>query len=373
MTTISKLSSSPLCRWGILGSAQIARKNWQAIRHAENATLVAVASRSAERSRIYIDENQAHTPFATAPEAIGGYQALIEHPHIDAIYIPLPTGIRKQWVIKAAAAGKHVLCEKPCGADAGEVREMIDACAEAGVQFMDGVMFMHSARMQALREALDDPANVGQLRRITSQFSFLAPEEFFQENIRASAELEPLGCLGDLGWYNVRLALWTMGFQMPERVTGRTLSSHGDAQMPTDFSGELFFAGGVSASFYCSFLAEHQEWANISGTAGNIHLDDFVLPFKSAEVAFTIHNHQFNQEGCNFQIEGHSRRVAVHEYSDSAPTAQETNLFRTFSSLVLGGEPDPHWPEIALKTQQVIDACLASARAGGKDVNVSIT
>lgn len=371
MTALSPPSTSPLCRWGILGSAQIARKNWQAIRHAGNATLIGVASRNADRSQTYIDENQAHTPFATAPQAIGGYQALIEHPDVDAIYIPLPTGIRKEWVIKAAAAGKHVLCEKPCGSDAGEVQEMIDACAAAGVQFMDGVMFMHSARMQALRAALDDPANVGELRRITSQFTFLAPDEFFQENIRASGELEPLGCLGDLGWYNVRLALWTMGFQMPERVTGRMLASHGDAKVPTDFSGELFFAGGVSSSFYCSFLAENQEWANLSGTAGNIHLDDFVLPFKSAEVAFTINNARFNQEGCNFQMEGHRRRIAVHEYSDSAPTAQETNLFRNFSALVLDGTPDPHWPEIALKTQQVIDACLASARDGGKEIAIT--
>lgn len=371
MTTESESSSAPQCRWAILGSAQIARKNWQAIRHAENASLVAVASRSADRSQQYIDENQAHTPFASAPEAVGGYQALIDRPDIDAIYIPLPTGVRKEWVLKAAAAGKHVLCEKPCGTDADEVREMIEACAAAGVQFMDGVMFMHSARMKALREALDDHSTVGELRRITSQFTFLAPDDFFGENIRASGELEPLGCLGDLGWYNVRLALWAMRYQLPERVTGRLLAAHGDAQVPTDFSGELFFAGGVSASFYCSFLAENSEWANISGTAGNIHLEDFVLPFKSAEVAFTVNKPHFNQHGCDFQMEGHSRRVAVHEYSDSAITAQETNLFRNFSALVLGGDPDPHWPDIALKTQVVIDACLASAHDGGREISLA--
>ena len=367
---MSDSASQNHCRWGILGSAQIARKNWQAIRHAENATLLAVASRSAERSQAFIDENQGHTPFPTAPEAVGGYDELIAHPDIDALYIPLPTGIRKEWVIKAAQAGKHVLCEKPCGRDASEVQEMIDACANAGVQFMDGVMFMHSARMTALRKALDDPENVGELRRITSQFSFLASDEFFGENIRASDELEPLGCLGDLGWYNIRLALWAMHFQMPERVSGQLLSSHGDARVPTDFSGELFFAGGVSSSFYCSFLTENQEWANLSGTAGNISLEDFVLPFKNAEVAFTIHNAVFNQDGCDFQMEGHSRRVAVHEYSDSAPSAQETNLFRSFSALVLGGTPDPHWPDIALKTQRVIDACLASAHDGGREVSL---
>lgn len=66
---------------------------------------------------------------------------------IDALYIPLPTGLRKDYILAAVAAGKHVLCEKPCGVNAAELREIIDACAAAGVQFMDGVMFMHSDRL----------------------------------------------------------------------------------------------------------------------------------------------------------------------------------------------------------------------------------
>jgi predicted dehydrogenase len=71
---------------------------------------------------------------------------------VDAVYIPLPTGLRKEWVLRAAAAGKHVLCEKPCGLSLAEVREMTDACRENRVQFMDGVMFMHNPRMRRLRE-----------------------------------------------------------------------------------------------------------------------------------------------------------------------------------------------------------------------------
>lgn len=78
------------------------------------------------------------------------------------------------------------------------------------MQFIDGVMFMHSARLPKMRAVLDDGASIGAIRRITSSFSFCAAPDFFAGNIRARSELEPLGCLGDLGWYNIRFALWAM-------------------------------------------------------------------------------------------------------------------------------------------------------------------
>ncbi|MCB0676336.1 MAG: hypothetical protein KDC30_06610, partial [Saprospiraceae bacterium] len=74
--------------------------------------------------------------------------------------------------------------------------------------FIDGVMFMHSDRLQRMREVLDDGHTIGNIKRIASQFSFLAPEDFLTGNIRVSSELEPLGCLGDLGWYTIRFSLW---------------------------------------------------------------------------------------------------------------------------------------------------------------------
>src|SRR5262245_38236095 len=196
-----------VCSWGISGSADIARKNWRAIRSAGNSTLTAVASRDAARAKKFIDECQSDTPFVPAPAACGSYEELLRRPDVDAVYIPLPTGIRREWVVKAAEAGKHVLCEKPCGPTAADVRAMLDACKAKKVQFMDGVMFMHSARLPLLRKVLDDGESVGAVRRITSQFCFSGPEEFMRKNIRVSGDLEPLGALGDLGWYTIRLSL----------------------------------------------------------------------------------------------------------------------------------------------------------------------
>ncbi len=221
--------SERLCRWGILGAAHIARKNWKAIRNAGNSVLAAVASRDRSRGQQFIQECQASAPVTTIPDLCGSYEELLRRGDIDAVYIPLPTGIRKDWVLHAAGQGKHVLCEKPCGVTSADVRDMLDACHKKRVQFMDGVMFMHSARLGLLRQTLDDGESIGSIRRIASQFSFLASGDFLNRNIRVSSDLEPLGCLGDLGWYNIRFSLWAMKEQLPERVSGRILAQHSAA------------------------------------------------------------------------------------------------------------------------------------------------
>jgi predicted dehydrogenase len=354
-----------LCRWGILGTAGIARKNWQALALSGNSTLVAVASRSLDRARQFVAECQAACPLADAPEAVGSYDELLARPDVDAVYIPLPTGVRKEWVLKAAAAGKHVLVEKPVGVTAADVRDMLAACEREGVQLMDGVMFMHSRRLDALRRTLDDGASVGRVRRIASQFSFNAPESFARENIRGDSRLEPHGCLGDLGWYNIRFALWVMRYEMPTEVAARVLAAVGRPQeVPFEMSAEMLFPGGASASFYCSFRTENEQWATVSGTKGFVHVPDFVLPFFGDEVRFEVTSSVFEKAGCDFDMRRRARSVVVPEYSNSHPTAQEANMFRAFSDLVVTGRRGPQWGDIALRTQLVLEACAESAKSG---------
>ncbi len=360
--------SEQVCRWGILSTAGIARKNWAAIRNSGNGKVIAVGSRNTDKSEQFIAECQLDTPFTETPQALGSYEAVLAHPEVDAVYVPLPTGVRKEWVIRAAEAGKHVMCEKPCAIHAGDLSEMIQACKANQVQFMDGVMYMHSQRMPLLRQVLDDGASVGKIKRIATQFSFCAPPEFLEGNIRLHSGLEPAGCLGDLGWYTIRFALWTMNYMMPERVSARLLSSVGRSDspdaVPTEFSAELLFANGVSASFYNSFLTEHQQWANVSGDKGHLVVSDFVLPYVGNELGFTLSSPNFAVKGCEFAMEKHDRHFSVAEYANNHPNAQETRLFRAFAELVNQGTLNPHWPEIALKTQRVLDACLTSAQEG---------
>ncbi len=92
--------------------------------------------------------------------------------------------MRKKWVLRAAAAGKHVVCEKPCGVSTADLEKMISACAKNRVQFMDGVMFMHSPRLPEVRKLLDDGKSVGGIRRISSAFNFLGDGGFSKTNIR---------------------------------------------------------------------------------------------------------------------------------------------------------------------------------------------
>lgn len=335
-------------RWGILSTARIVRRNWPAMLASGAAELAGLASRDPASAAAFIGEMQALHPWPEPPAVFGTYQALLDSPAIEAVYIPLPTALRKEWVLRAAAAGKHVLCEKPCAIHAADLEEMIACCRANGVLFMDGVMFMHDPRYPLLRRILDDGTSVGPLRRITSAFSFRGSAEFLAGDIRLTGGLEPTGCLGDLGWYCLRASLWAMHWQLPQRVSGRILSSVPAADGSsgvTAFAGELDFAAGVHASFDCSFLIPGRRWLELAGTEGTLRIPDFVVPVPENDVDWEL---------------GYDR---VPRAGFPGAVGAE-GLFRTFAREVAAGGFSPHWAMIALKTQQLLDACWESARLG---------
>jgi predicted dehydrogenase len=353
-------------RIGFMSTANIGRQNWKAVFNSGNCVISAVASRDVKRSRQFIREGQREFPFAAEPAALGSYEELIASKSVDAVYVPLPTGLRKEWVLRAAAVGKHVICEKPCGVSFADVQDMADACRKNRVQFMDGVMFMHSPRQARVREILDDNQSVGQVRRISSAFSFCGTDEFSRGNIRLDGRLEPAGCLGDLGWYCIRFTLWTMKWQLPHTVTGLILSESkpigGRVPAPTEFSGELFFDDNVSAEFYCSFIAADQQWAFVSGRNGWLRLPDFVHPFNSREPAFEVNRTEIRIR----EAGADQRKAPIPESAELGhATAQNTIMFRNFANQVFSGKLNNDWPMWVLKTQQVLDACLEAARKNG--------
>jgi predicted dehydrogenase len=349
-------------RFGFLSTANIGRKNWKAIFNSGNCVVSAVASRDIKKSSEFVGDCQREFPFGKIPDALGSYEELLASKNVDALYFPLPTGLRREWVISAAEAGKHVLCEKPCAASAADLEAMLCACRKNRVQFMDGVMFMHSPRLARVREILDDGKSVGQIRRIASAFSFYPGEEFFSTNIRANGALEPAGCLGDLGWYCIRFALWTMHWQMPRKVTGRILSQSenlpGRPSSPTEFSAELFYDDGVSVGFYASFLAAKQQWVHVSGQKGWLRLPDFIHPFNSYEPAFEV-NEKFVTVASDVKCP-----PGVDPMEFGHATAQDARMWRNFANQIHSGKLNGDWPMWALKTQKVLDACHEAARRG---------
>lgn len=365
--------SESVCRWGILSAANIAMKNWQSIGEAGNAQLVAVASRSEQKAQKFIEDCQSSFALTEKVEAVGDYQSLLNRDDIDAVYLPLPTGVRSEWAIKAAEHGKHVLAEKPCGTNVADLQKVLDACQQNNVQFMDGVMFMHGKRLQEMTSVLRGSGRLGSLRRITSAFSFCGDDEFVADNIRTASSLEPAGCVGDLGWYTIRITLWAMNYELPVEVTGRTLSSvdrEDGGKVPTEFEATMTFANGVTASFYCSFQTVNQQWFHVSGSQGALRCDDFVIPVYGSNSDFEVHQDELQQSACRWDMHARRQKHSVSEYSNNGPDSQETRLFQRFSELVLSGQPDPIWPQITLKTQQVMDAALQSAQNNSVPVSI---
>ncbi|EWM25302.1 Glucose-fructose oxidoreductase [Nannochloropsis gaditana] len=323
--------------YAILGSASIARKLWKAMFMSGNSRVVCVASRDTARAQAFIDECQALLPFPQAPEAVEGYEAALARDDVQCVYIPLPTALRKEWVLKAAASGKHVLVEKPVGLNTEDVQEMIQACIKHNVHLMDGVMFMHSARLQLLQKTLP---SLGPLRRINSEFCFKANEAFFQSNIRCSSATEPLGCLGDLGWYNIRLTLWAMNWYLPVRARGCVLKENADG-VPYEFSGELLFESGCSATFFCSFLTHETQLAVLNGEEASVQYSDFVLPLPGRYLYFDVNHQSYQQEGLDQVVHSYSERHHVQEAGYGHPSAQEACMVRHLSDLSREGAGRP--------------------------------
>ena len=344
-------------RIGFLSTAGIGKKNWKAIFHSGNAVVSAVASRDLQKSLKFIDDCQREFAFTETPRAFGSYEQLLVSPDVDAVYVPLPTALRKNLVVRAAQNNKHILCEKPCAANSTELDAMLAACREHSVQFLDGVMFMHSPRLPKIREVLDDGKSLGQLQRMTSGFSFYFGDDFFQKNIRVDTALEPAGCLGDLGWYSIRFFLWTLNWQLPHTVSAKILAQSASGT-PTEFSAELFFDGGVSAEFYSSFLTAKQQWVAVGGRNGWLRIPDFVHPRNGYEPAFELNGTEVCADS----------DVKCPPGTDSGgfghATAQDTRMWRNFANQIFSGQINENWPLWARQTQKVLDACLAAGRSG---------
>jgi hypothetical protein len=167
-----------------------------------------------------------------------------------------------------------------------------------------------------------------------------------------------------------------MDFQTPLQVTGRIHSEFkktgSTLGVPTEFSGELFFADGISASFNCSFVSGLSQWVHLAGTRGQMSLTDFVLPWEGKQLGFSLTQPEMTVDSCRFTMKENRRDFSADEPSNNAPGSQESNLFRTMASLAISRRPDPFWPTIALQTQSILESCLRSARAGSFPVTIDV-
>lgn len=319
----------PVC-WGILSTANIATKVAHAIHLAENADLVAVASRTEERAATWAEEHNVSISYGT-------YDALLADDSLDAIYIPLPPSLHAEWTIKAAEHGKHVLCEKPLAANAAEAITMADACRQNGVQLMDGVMWVHHDRTAVMKQKIAD-GTLGKLRRVTAAFTFNW-DTIPVGNIRAMKEFAG-GSLGDLGYYCVRAILWAFD-QMPTQVFATARYKVG---VDFNLAGILWFDDERIATLDCGFDTGLRKWFEVAGTRASIVCDDFTVPTSEDTARFWVHgsagNAQNTVEGC----------------------VQEVRMIERFSRIVQSENLEAEWSDVAVNTMRVCDALLESDR-----------
>jgi len=245
-------AATPL-RWGILGTARINRMLIPPLQASPNNRLVAVASRDLARGEAYAREwriGRAH----------GSYQALLADPEIDAVYIPLPNHLHAEWTIKAARAGKHVLCEKPLALTLEDVDAMVAACREKGVVLAEGFMYRHHPQTLKLKELLDAGA-IGELRYLRGAFSF---ELTRPNDVRLRPEWGG-GCLWDIGCYPVSFARLLVG-QEPALVFGSQVL--GPTGIDEVFAGQAAFPGDVLFQFDAGFRSPSRAEMELAGTKG---------------------------------------------------------------------------------------------------------
>lgn len=328
-------------RWGVLGCSGIGKsRTIPGLLACENAELYAIAGRNEEKLKAYAE------PFAPK-KLYTDYQALLDDENVDAVYLPLPNGIHMEWVQKAAAAGKHILCEKPMALTEEQVREMFAAAKEHGVLLEEAYAYRHAQLVQKVKEIVDSGA-IGRIRYLESKHSTFDTNRSGIRYQKGNGG----GAVYDVTCYNVSLASYLFG-KDPEDMS---VYCGFDKETGVDVSDAVMlrYEEGVTAMLYAGLDAYRRGCYSILGETGRIDVD-----------------HKFNSSGvCHIRVSTGARPQGA-EYVDETTTEYtiwvDDNYkkeIELFSDAVLNGSALTVSEEESLRTARVCDAIR---RAGGID------
>jgi xylose dehydrogenase (NAD/NADP) len=248
--------------WGLLSTANINRALIPPIKNSERNELVAVASRDADKAKDYAKKWE-------IPKTFGSYQALLDDPGIDVIYISLPNSLHAEWAIKAAQSGKHVLCEKPLAMSVNEADAIREAADHWGVIIAEAFMYRHHPQSQQVKLLVDD-GQIGDLQLIRGSFTFPLEDK---QDIRLFSKLGG-GSIWDVGCYPISYARFVAG-EEPDQVFGWQICNEDGVDL--QFMGQMRFPNGVVAQFDSSFQTPFRVQIEIVGGEGSLFLSN---PFK---------------------------------------------------------------------------------------------
>lgn len=326
------MNSDRKLRWGILGSASIAKGSViPGLQQSELNEVAAIASRDEEKAKQTAEQ-------LGIPQAYASYEALLEDDSIDAVYIPLPNHLHREWTIRAAEAGKHILCEKPLALTEQEAREMAQACDDAGVLLAEAFMYRHHPRYDQIRDVIAS-GEIGEIRGIHSTFSF--NNSGSAGNVRFKREWGG-GALYDIGCYSISAARLLLG-QEPSAVTviGMFSPEHDHVDMMA--SGLLEFNDHVGVTFDSSMWAAFRNTLEVLGSDGIIEVPSAFIskPDRSS----------------NFYVTAGGERREVEVPQVNHYSLQGDDMARA----VLQGKNMRFASSDAVANMKVLEACLRSA------------
>ncbi|TLS38478.1 Gfo/Idh/MocA family protein [Pseudalkalibacillus caeni] len=321
-------------KFGILGTANIAKKAViPAIKDAENAEVVAVASGSG-KAKEFAKELE-------IPHSFESYEELLEDESIDAVYIPLPNTLHKEWTIKAAKKGKHVLCEKPAAVTAEDAVEMVRACEDNNVVFMEAFMYQFHPQHQKARDIIAS-GEIGEVKLMRSTFSFDLSGR--TGNIRLNKELGG-GSMYDVGCYCIHSSRMILGSEpVKVYVTGDVPQ---DVGVDVSANAIMKMGNGVVASFDSSFELPMIDKYEVVGTKGSIQVPYAYRP---------------DRPGVESVVKVTNAQGGTREEKVDGP--QYTIMVEHFADCVLENKVPSYSGELTVKNLQAIEMCYQSLEKG---------
>ena len=320
--------TSTVLRWGVVGTGSIANAMGRAIKSAEGAELAAVSSRRMESAEAYAKKHG-------AAHAFDSWAEMAASDEVDAIYVATPTSVREEICIAAARGGKHVLGEKPL-ASLASVDRILAACGENNVAFMDGTHFAHHPRTAALQARRDGWIGATQLVDSTCAFNLKD-----RSNIRYNTELEPMGAIGDAGWYNMRAVVECLPEDLELDSVQAVLRRDEETGAAIGGTGELRFKGGARSTWSCGFDAQGSSMhVRIEGANGELEMPGFL--FQEADNSARLVVTQNDGEPTTHRIDS-THPGSVLMFEDMAAAAADPSL-------------RPRWASRTRRTQALLDA-----------------
>lgn len=323
-------------RWGILGAARVNEKLMPAIVAARNSKLVAIASR---RPGAAAETLQKHGSESDA-EALDDMQALLERDDIDAVYLPMANEEHAEWALKAIAAGKHVLIEKPMALRVSDVEAIAEAATEQGVTVMEGFMYRFHPQHDKVAEILDSGV-IGEVRTVSTRFAFpMKPARLYRVNRDIN---DGGGAMWDIGPYAVHTArLWFDN----EPVAATAMAKLNEHGADVSLTGIFDFGDGRFGQFEMSFEHTRRSVYEVIGSKGQLTCHAVWQPAdKPAKISW------WNDDG-------------EEEMLEVAPSDQFINEIEHFADAVLNNKA----PRLSLQDAKAncaaIEAALQSVREG---------